>query len=60
MESFSIEDFAQLKRTHTCGELKKSHSGQKVILNGFKSLFIPFAEKSRIYNEAKTRLSQFE
>jgi aspartyl-tRNA synthetase len=35
LESFSIEDFAQLKRTHTCGELKQSHSGQKVILNGW-------------------------
>ncbi len=35
MESYSIEDFASLKRTHTCGELKKSHSGQKVILNGW-------------------------
>lgn len=35
MESFWIEDFAQLKRTHTCGELRKSYSGQKVILNGW-------------------------
>jgi adenosine deaminase len=38
-------DFAQVK---------------KVILNGFKSLFVSFAEKARIYNEAKTRLNQFE
>jgi len=38
-------DFAQVK---------------KIILNGFKSLFIPFAEKSRIYNEAKNRLNEFE
>jgi len=33
---------------------------KKIILNGFKSLFIPFAEKSRIYNEAKSRLNEFE
>jgi adenosine deaminase len=33
---------------------------KKVILNGFKSLFIPFDEKVRIYNEAKTRLNEFE
>ncbi len=38
-------DFAQVK---------------KVILNGFKSLFIPFDEKVRIYNEAKTRLNELE
>jgi adenosine deaminase len=38
-------DFAQVK---------------KIILNGFKSLFIPFAEKARIYNEAKIRLNEFE
>jgi len=38
-------DFAQVK---------------KIILNGFKSLFIPFTEKSRIYNEAKNRLNEFE
>ena len=32
---------------------------KKVILNGFKSLFIPFEQKARIYNEAKARLNQF-
>lgn len=32
---------------------------KKVILNGFKSLFIPFPEKARIYAEAKARLNQF-
>ncbi len=30
----------------------------KIILNGFKSLFIPFPEKVRIYQEAKTRLNE--
>jgi len=33
---------------------------KKIILNGFKSLFIPFTEKARIYNEAKARLNEFE
>lgn len=33
---------------------------KKVILNGFKSLFIPFPEKARIYAEAKARLNQFD
>jgi adenosine deaminase len=33
---------------------------KKIILNGFKSLFIPFDEKVRIYNEAKARLNEFE
>jgi adenosine deaminase len=33
---------------------------KKIILNGFKSLFIPFDEKARIYNEAKVRLQEFE
>lgn len=33
---------------------------KKIILNGFKSLFIPFDEKARIYNEAKARLQEFE
>lgn len=32
---------------------------KKVILNGFKSLFIPFAEKTRLYHEAKDRLNRF-
>ncbi len=32
---------------------------KKIILNGFKSLFIPFPEKARIYAEAKARLNQF-
>jgi len=32
---------------------------KKIILNGFKSLFIPFPEKVKIYNEAKARLNQF-
>lgn len=27
--------FENLKRTHTCGDLRKSHSGQKVRLNGW-------------------------
>jgi adenosine deaminase len=36
-----------------------SEQVKKIILNGFKSLFIPFAEKTRIYQEAKSRLNQF-
>ena len=32
---------------------------KKVVLNGFKSLFVPFPEKARIYQEAKARLNQF-
>ncbi|MGH7494800.1 MAG: adenosine deaminase [bacterium] len=32
---------------------------KKITLNGFKSLFVPFPEKAKIYNEAKTRLNQF-
>jgi len=32
---------------------------KKIILNGFKSLFIPFEEKARIYQEAKDRLSRY-
>lgn len=32
---------------------------KKIILNGFKSLFIPFAEKTRLYHEAKEKLNRF-
>ena len=32
---------------------------EKVIINGFKSLFIPFPEKIHIYNEAMAMLSRF-
>ncbi|MCJ7459314.1 MAG: OB-fold nucleic acid binding domain-containing protein, partial [candidate division Zixibacteria bacterium] len=27
--------FENLKRTHTCGDLRKGHSGQRVRLNGW-------------------------
>jgi aspartyl-tRNA synthetase len=30
-----LEDFKNLQRTHTCGELRKAHSGQRVKLNGW-------------------------
>jgi len=30
-----LYNFPELKRTHTCGELRNSHSGQKIILNGW-------------------------
>lgn len=30
-----MSSFANLKRTHTCGELRKSDAGKKVILNGW-------------------------
>lgn len=32
---------------------------KKIILNGFKSLFVPFPEKVHIYNEAKAKLNRF-
>ncbi|MCE7945731.1 MAG: adenosine deaminase [Chlorobi bacterium CHB1] len=33
---------------------------KKIILNGFKSLFIPFAEKTKIYHEAKAELTKYD
>jgi len=37
-ETLKINPFRQLKRTHTCGELKPSHVEKKVILNGWVSV----------------------